>query len=387
MPATLPPPPTQPAPRESRPWIDFDRLSQPRKAERFTIGSAILLTLLFHGALFFWVLPWVGNVMKGIPVIVTLAKSPPPAPAIEYVLTPLTPEDKQAVRFVETNPAAPTSVPPPTINISNRDQTAAQPKPDDLGHADMPATTGDVANSPKVVSGDLHPAEAPAPPPTPAQSARPAAPPPTAPPVAYSPPVALPGKLFPPDGDGVQVSDLAGNSPDNRPPDKTPPSAKATPTPYKLPPGPLTPETVAASAAAVNPLSRPNLQPATHAGPVAKNTQGTNHLGALAPDARLTPFGTYLNQMQEAIGQQWDNECEQFQFSMQDSGTQVDVVFTMNSRGEVENVQVEKSTATRAATLLCVTAIKAPSPYGVWTKEMVAMLGERYTLHFTFYYL
>jgi len=386
MPAALPPPPTKPAPREARAWLDFDHLAQPRAVERQTIGSAVLLTLFLHCALFFWVLPWIGNAMKSAPAIVVAPAADAPAPAIEYVLTPLTPEDKRAVRFIETNPAAPTSAPAPTVNISNRDQSAAQPVPDPNGHSDLPATTGEKANSEKIVSGDSN-KPAPTPSPPAAQPRPPATAPPAAPqPVAYSQPVSLPGKAISSDGEGVQISDQPSEAPANKTADKVSPTVADAQKNYVLPPGPLTPETVAASAAAATPQPRPALNPSTHAGPVMKNSQATHKLGLPAADAKFTPFGAYLAQMGEAIETEWDIECGQYQFGVQDSGTAAAISFVVNSQGEVEKVTVENSTATRGATLMCVSAIKHPAPFGVWTKEMTAMLGERQTITFTFYY-
>ncbi len=217
--------------------------------------------------------------------------------------------------------------------------------------------------------------------------AHPATPPPTAPPVAYSPPVTLPGNPSSSQGDGLQISDQPGRSSENQPDNKTPPSTNPAQNRYVLPPGPLTPESVAASAAAVNPQSRPTLQSESNPGPIAKNTHGTNLVGKLAPDAKLTPFGTYLQQMEDAITSEWYIECDRFQFAPRDSGTVVEITIVINSKGEIEDAHVESSSASGPATMLCVNAIRRPAPYGVWTKEMVALLGDRYTMHFVFYYL
>ncbi len=390
MPAPTEQPARPPAPPDLRAWEDFDRLSQTRPEERLAIGSAVLLTLLLHGGLFFWVLPWLGNVVKMTPVSVRAASLTPPPRPVEYALTPATPEDQQAIRYLETNPAAPSSTPVATNNISNRDQRVAQPVPNPDGHSDLPATTGTSVNSSKIVAGDLHKPAPPAPPSAtapPTKSAS-AAPPPTAPPpeqIAMMTP-SLPANITSPEGEGVRVSNQPGNTTAQKPAEQTPPTTETVPDNYKFPPGPLTPEAVAASAAAATPQPRPTLEVQTHAGPIVKNTQGTHVLGSLGADAKFTAFGAYLQKMYEAIGSEWDIECEDYTFSVQDSGVAVVVTFIINSQGQVESAQVESSSATRGATMLCLNAIQRPTPYGVWTKEMTALLGDRQEIQVTFYY-
>jgi hypothetical protein len=392
MPAPTEPSVRQPDQRELRAWADFDQLTRPRPEERAVIGSALLLTILLHGALFFWVIPWLGNAVRVSPL--SAVPTTPARPPVEYVLTPLTAEDKQAIRYLETNPAAPDSKPVATNNISNRDQHAAQPVPDPNGHSDLPATNGQTANSSKIVAGDTPKPQPPAPPPTPAPtpeptksstaSAQPTAPPP--PQIAMNIP-SLPGNVATSDGFGVHISDQPRDTSPSQPAHKIPPNLAPAPEDYKLPPGPLTPEAVAASAAAATPLERPTLMVQTHDGPILKNTKGT-HDQALNPavDAKWTPFGAYLQMMFEAIGSEWDIECDRYNFSVQDSGAAVVTTFVINRQGEIESVNVESSSATRGATLLCLNAIKHPAPFGVWTEEMAALLGERQTIQVTFYY-
>ena len=390
MPAPIEPPARRPDPLERRAWTDFDRLTQVRPEERAVVGSAVLLTILLHCTLFFWVLPWLGNAVKISPndLGATAAALPAPPP-IEYSLAPLTPEDQKAIRYLEANPAAPASTPVATNNISTRDQRAAQPKPDANGHSDVPVTDGDSANSPKIVAGDEHPPQPPAPPPRPAtKESSAAAAPPTAPPPQLAMMVpGLRGNVSTSPGDGVRVSDQPGDNSAQKSADKIPPNPTPAPQDYKLPPGPLTPESVAASAAAATPLERPLLLAHTHAGPILKNAQSTHDAG-LVPgvDAKWTPFGAYLAMMFEAIGAEWDIEFGQYSFSLQDSGSAVETTFVINRQGQIVSAQVDSSSATRGATVLCLNAIRHPAPFGVWTEEMAAQLGDEQTIKITFYY-
>lgn len=391
MTAPSQPPTRPPAKRELRPWTDFERLTKPRPEDRIVAGSAIVLALLFHAMMFAWILPWLGTVVhesRFSPNPATSAARP--APAVEYVLTPATKEDLQAMRYVEANPNAPVAKPDATKNISNRDQRVAQPVPNPDGHSDLPSTDGKQANSVKIVEGVQNPQPTPpvaAPSPTSApQNPTPAPAPATAPPivVASNSPSLL-DKNPTSTGEGIRLGDKTVST-ENKTPDQSP-TAEPQRNQRPLPPGPLTPEFVASRAATTTPQTRPNATAQTHAGPLVNNIEGT-HVGGVAPglDSRLTPFGEYLSLMYNAIASAWTVRCREFNFSPRDWGTQVDVAFTLNAQGEIEDVQVERSTASRSATLLCVNAIKTPAPYDKWSAEMLALLGQRYTMRVTFYY-
>jgi hypothetical protein len=377
------------APRPPQAWTDFDRLSQQRENDPKIIGPAVLLTLLLHGALFFWVLPWLGTAMQMSRVAATEPARIAPPP-VEYVLAPATPADQQALRYMETNPNAPVAKPDATNNISNRDQRAAQTNPNPNGHSDKPKTDGQQLNSEKIVEGDL---SRPAPAPTPPAPAKPeeqktaTAAQPTAPVAAAAPP-ALAAKAPATDGEDIRFEEKPPEKPADKPSDTMlPPTvAEAQPNP-KLPPGPLTPDTVAESAATATPQVRENLAVKTHAGPLMMETQGTHNEAQMnALDAKFTPFGAYQAMMFDAIGSEWDSECESFSFNPRDADTAVQIIFSINSKGEVTDLQVVDSTATRGATLLCVNAIKRPAPYSPWSKEMVGVLGETTSFRVTFYY-
>lgn len=386
--------PTQPpvSPATTRPlraWTDFDQLNKRREDDPKIIGSAVLLTFVLHAALFFWILPWLGTAMQMSRGMTNQSAGLPP-PSVEYILTPLTPADQQAMRYIETNPNAPAVPPLPTNNISNRDQRVAQPNPNPNGNSDKPRTNGDQLNSQKIVQGSLSkPAPAPSPPtPVAPPAQKPAAAAEPTAPVTAAAPAALPAKPMATDGEGIRFDEKPPEKPADKPADTTlPPSvAQQQPNPRSRP-GPLTPDFVAASAAAVTPESRQSLDVKTHEGPLLKETQGTHNAGINpAVDAKFSQFGGYLEMMYEAISSQWDNECENYSFNLRDAGTAVAIQFVINPKGEVTELQVLDSNATRGATLMCVNAIKLPAPYGVWSKEMVALLGTGQTVRITFYY-
>jgi outer membrane biosynthesis protein TonB len=166
--------------REIREWTDFDRLLlQPSDGSKTATLSAILLTLLFHGALVMSI-PWGAG---EAPV-----KAPPPLEPmqVEYALQPPPPPE---MKIVEANPDAPKEKPEPTPNTSDRDQRAAQEKPSTTSNTDAPQIKGEQTESTKIVTGDMRTPQPASPPPSPAKQATPARQPaqPTPPPTPPTP--------------------------------------------------------------------------------------------------------------------------------------------------------------------------------------------------------
>jgi len=60
----------------------------------------------------------------------------------------------------------------------------------------------------------------------------------------------------------------------------------------------------------------------------------------------------------------------------------------MNSKGEISKiVRVDPTGApSDAAIRACEAGITARSPYGQWTEDMIAVLGEQQEMTFVFYY-
>ena len=60
--------------------------------------------------------------------------------------------------------------------------------------------------------------------------------------------------------------------------------------------------------------------------------------------------------------------------------------FIMDSEGKIAQVVSVDNKATEPAARACVNAITERSPYGPWTDDMKAVLGERQEMTFSFYY-
>jgi len=123
-----------------------------------------------------------------------------------------------------------------------------------------------------------------------------------------------------------------------------------------------------------------------YAGPLLNNPHDAPSPGIVALDSKITEFGEYQKRLYDAITSQWYLECDRYNFGPQDTGSWVEISFVLNDKGEVEELKVLDSNASQVATQMCVEAIKNPASYGLWTKEMAALLGTRQTIRITFYY-
>jgi outer membrane biosynthesis protein TonB len=171
-----------------------------------------------------------------------------------------------------------------------------------------------------------------------------------------------------------------------------PPSPASAPTiaadvSQPQPPSPNAPTPQPVAAANVSPpMARTRVELQVPRGPIVVNTRNAGMGGLEAADARFSKYGEYLERMAEAIASAWDLSCDKYSFTAQDINSEVEVVFSLNSKGEVTDLEVHQSSATQGATLLCVNAVQSRAPYGPWTKEMVAELGANQVIRFTFWY-
>jgi outer membrane biosynthesis protein TonB len=408
--------------RDIREWPEFDRLLRDNSdVSKTTTISALLITILFHGALIMS-LPWGFGEMRE-----KQAARPPPAP--EYTIEPLTAED---IKYVEANPDAPAAKPQVTPNVSDRNQQAAQRTPDLTSASDTPQVKGEQEETAKIVTGDTRPATSGAPPsrlsrpspPTHPTQATPPAPklpqavqkpqPPTPPTPVKQPTPATPPPPAPeayqgkPDatqepGEGVNVAEKPVESKTEKPSDskttlEAPPTEKPTaltlasvqetapPQVQPAPPMPPTPPSPASPDSEPTPMPRREVQTRVPAGPLMNNPNGTNNVGEMAISSNFSNFGNYENRMYDAISAQWNDLADRYPFTGADVGTRVVVVFALDQQGNVVACQVVSSSASRGATLLCTQAILSRSPFGPWTKDMADLLGETQNVKITFWY-
>lgn len=116
-----------------------------------------------------------------------------------------------------------------------------------------------------------------------------------------------------------------------------------------------------------------------------ENKFGTKNIGAIAYDAKWSNYGQYLQKMIETVQIQWERILTDSRI-YPPSGTSVKVVFRMNTEGRISEIVSVDGTAGNQAQKGCMAAITARAPYGPWTEDMIAVLGDSQELTFTFYY-
>lgn len=289
---------------------------------------------------------------------------------------PKTPPPK---KFVETNPDAPENIPDKTNNFAAQNQQVAQEKPTPDGKSEMPALEGkkDFQNT-QIVSGQL------------------------AKPVEQMEAVP-PAEITPPAEKVVQAPKLEQNpltgfekkEGDNKDAygtniAKIPENTRPVPTRVEGSKNvPLIQDAVATQPAIdpLRPRPRPTVVKQQQVRPaiLAENKFGTTNIGPTAVSALWSNYGAYLSRMIESVQIQWEiflGESKVYPAS----GSTVTVKFVMDSTGAITKIVSHESTASDGATRACMSAITKPAPYGVWTDDMKAVLGEQQEMTFTFYY-
>jgi hypothetical protein len=277
-------------------------------------------------------------------------------------------------KYIEANPNAPDKVPANTTNFSSQNQQLAQEKPQLDQHNDKPKLDGkkDI-NSNQTVSGQLSKPQDSVPvPPSVAAPQKPQ----TAPKQAQDP---LAGFEKMKEGDDGFASNIGKNPNVDKPmPDKVDGVKNA----------PIL-EGAQSTLPAIDP-KKPRARPVleqTHTRPAIfeDNQFGTSNIGPVAVDAKWSNYGAYLHKMMEAIQIQWDRILTESR-TEPPSNTTVTVKFTMDSKGRVTEILDVESTSTEQGKQSCLTAITMTAPYGDWTDDMIAVLGNSQELTFQFYY-
>jgi hypothetical protein len=277
-------------------------------------------------------------------------------------------------RYVEENPNAPDNVPDKTNNFSSKNQQLAQEKPQPDQHNDKPKMDGkkDIQSN-QTVSGQL----------TKPQESVPVTPqeikpikPQTAPRQAQNP---LAGFDKTKEGlDGFE-SNLG------KVPDVTKPMPNVVKGANDVAPVPNA-DSNEPVIDPKHPRPRPMVQQ-THTRPAIfeDNQFGTSNIGAIAFSAKWSSYGAYLHKMCEAIQVQWERILIDSR-TEPPSGTWVTVRFTLDKAGKVTDISEVQSTSSEQGKASCVSAITNTAPYGEWSEDMIAVLGDTQELTFRFYY-
>lgn len=282
------------------------------------------------------------------------------------------------LKFVETNPDAPENTPDNTRNFAARNTQAAQEKPSEKTSAERPATEGQKdADQAAIVSGQLtKPIEH--------QEAVPEVEhPPQEQKVAtvkaeQNP---LPGFEKKEGDDKTAFGSNIAKFPDN-----------ARPIPEKIDGAKNAPLIQGATEMqpAIDPqkprqrpmlVSQPKVRPAI----LADNPVGVKGVGPIAYDARWSNYGAYLQRLIDTVQIQWERILSDSRI-YPPSGTTVIVKFVIDSDGRIARIVNVDNQSNDQGGRACVSAITDRSPYGAWTDDMKAMLGERQEMTFSFHY-
>ena len=282
-------------------------------------------------------------------------------------------------RFVETNPDAPENIPDKTRNFGAQNQQVAQEKPTPDGKSDTPATEGkkEMDNPTQIVSGELTPPELqppPSPPPSPevmqaiqqAQAQR------------EQNPLAGTEKIT---GDSATGYGFNIAKPTENPTDA----------PEKVEGQKDAPLIAGAPQLAVpridpqQPQPRPRInlvraRPAV----LADNKFGTQNIGNISYDARWSNYGQYLQQLIETVQIQWERILRESR-AFPPAGSECTVKFRLDSEGNVSEIISTEGNGGTQYDRACQLGITSRAPYGKWTDDMIAALGESQELTFTFH--
>jgi hypothetical protein len=281
-------------------------------------------------------------------------------------------------KFVETNPDAPENIPDKTNNFGAQNQQVAQEKPTPDGKSDRPATEGKKDfESTQIVSGSL----------TQPREQAPPAPPAVEQPVAETPKAAAKAEKNPLAGE----EKFQGENPDGfagslakRVPNMTnvPERQEGTKTTQDVE-GPATVPAIDPRRPRPRPMivRQQQVRPAI----LSENKLGTTNIGPTAIDARWSNYGAYLQRMIDTVQIQWERIIIE-QRANAVGGSQVSVKFIMDSEGKIAKILKVDSTANETASRACISAITDRAPYGPWTDDMRAVLGDQQEMTFTFYY-
>jgi hypothetical protein len=115
------------------------------------------------------------------------------------------------------------------------------------------------------------------------------------------------------------------------------------------------------------------------------NQFGTSNIGPIAYNAKWSSYGAYLHKMMEAIQIQWERILIDSQ-TEPPPGSTVTVKFTWIRRARSPRSSTSSHVERAGQAASCVSAITLTAPYGDWTDDMIAVLGNSQELTFRFYY-
>ena len=286
-------------------------------------------------------------------------------------------------RFVEANPEAPKNPPDKTDNFSFRDQQAAQPEAPTI-EEEAPNVGGDKPNTQKIVeSGDPGATTPPLPILKPDSE--------TAKDFERGTPIGKDDKGRPKkspaelpeseEDEGVSVKKVKEQGEDD--------SSKRVIILGEAPPAPIH-SSVSPTEPRVTAKPRPRLRlaPDLVRGPLMKTETNAPRLGRIAIECRLHAYGAYVQEMLQAIEDQWHklgHGSRDF-LSRNNLPPLVKLRFKLDQNGRIHDLTKIDAARSSLGSEICRQAIESRAPYGKWTEEMIRDFGGEDMITITFHY-
>lgn len=285
-------------------------------------------------------------------------------------------------QFVEVNPDAPENMPDDTANFGARNQQAAQEKPNPDANGDRAATEGKKDfQSNQIVSGQLTPpTETPPPAPAPTPEVAQALAQAQAEVRKAQDPLSGYEKRIGDNPEGFGMNEAKASDNATADADKKVEGQRDTP----LTVGATTPAHPRIDPRKPMPrvyVDKQRVRPAIF----AENKVGTHNIGLAGIDSRWSNYGAYLQRLVDTVQIQFENLVEHSGV-FPPSGTMVTIHFRLDKTGAVTEIIDSKSTGGSQAEAICKSAITTRAPYGQWTDDMIALLGDSQDLTFCFFY-
>lgn len=289
-------------------------------------------------------------------------------------------------RFVEANPNVPSNTPDETVNFGSRNQQAAEEEPDPASESDFPERESEMESQTFLERGDTAERLQPG-----VYSEAAAESPPTqeaggtvgdmAPQVERKTPEWMKPVE---EGEGSRV-------PEESEGDESPSEEEnRRPGTIALDDGPQQvqreEQSQSVNSPAARPLPRKKVGADVLLAPLNQSKARASRRGELAVNSRLTDYGEYTQRALEAIQAEWHRLIREVSLGADSTFSSVTVVFFIDQSGSIAKTKIEESTASELGSMICLDAIYARAPYGVWTDDMIRTLGEETRVEITFRY-
>ena len=136
------------------------------------------------------------------------------------------------------------------------------------------------------------------------------------------------------------------------------------------------------------PRTRPKLSPDILSGPLMKTRTNAPRVGTIAIECRLHPYGVYLQEMLQAIEEQWHQLARGSMryLKFDQLPPKITYRFTLMASGSIQEMQRLDTEESGLPAELCRQAIASRVPFGEWTDRMIQDFGKSDQITISFSY-